>query len=905
MSDSRSCCSLAPVPGRTRPLSHLSQRQDRLPDWKDNRPRPLRTRFRTAFSFHVRRTIRRAVSNSPGARVSFNTVLVGIKPTATIGSVNSLLQQVGATIVGGIPGSATGAGGVLALRLKTTTHAAMSAALITLRAAPEVILAVSDIVVDVDRVTPDGSNSALWLWALGDIPGNPDYGTWGLAAIRMPQTWNLNAHIAASGNMVPTGVLDDGFDPTQEDLLSVKDFVGVARTREHGTQVSSIIAAGFDNDRGMDGANPFARLVFGSTPGETVNDASMTTGALGWGLFALLNAHPELRVVSVSLGYNWFKQTPRLSTRTSAEARARADGDGALFDLILQGVEERQPLPVIVVSAGNDRGDSAQYSSMFANAAIRRNVAAIVVVEADTALRDGGVTSFRRSGESNVGGHLSAPGTLIATAMSGKSNYGLANGTSVAAPFVSGLVGYLIALEPGLPRPTRRANVIRDIIVRTAATAGRGGQNQLDAFAAALELDVQTGTDRVLRRLLDVDDGTADGNTRIDPFSRSVDLTNDVAKDTLINMADFRRWRDGILRLDFPGVTSFDGADDHPKKDLNGDRRVSIGTEENIFPFADFNGDGQLSRTAKARMSGVLAPRGEMTDLEVFQSRFVDQDYQPNELDGLVASGEIHVRTRGCVPATGERVRIRVSRTSGGFEKSHIFASGDSQYVWTVPVGGTPTSYTVRTSRIDAAGTELIGRDTTLQVTLGGDLATAGGCAQAVVTSVTITPNSLGLFVGSAVPFEARARDASGAIVTGRIVQWSSSNPAVASVEADVPTSGLAMVRSLAPGTTTIRARVSGVQGTATVAVSTQPLRLSSNALALISDLDVFFFNIQPKQLGVSGGTGPYTFSLEPGAAFFSAITLSSDGVLTGSCQALMDITINRNRFFNACSKGF
>jgi hypothetical protein len=833
----------------------------------------------------------------PGARVSFNTVLVGIRPTATVGSVNTLLQQVGATIVGGLPGTPNGAGGVLALRLTTTTHAAMRTALTTLRAAPEVLLAVSDIVVDVNRVTKDGSDDAGWLWTITGEPINPAFGTWGVAAIRMPQTWNLNARITASGASVPTGVLDDGFDPVQEDLRNMRGFVGIERIRTHGTQVSSIIAAKFDNDKGMDGVNPFASLVFGSTPSLSVDDATMTTGAVAWGLFALLDAHPELRVVNVSLGYNWHLFVPSVSTTTSAEARARANDDAALLDLFLQSIEERQPLPVIVAAAGNDHGDSAQYSSMFANASLRRNVAAIVVVEADSAMGSGASLRFQRSQFSNIGGHLSAPGSRVATALNGSQRYARGSGTSFAAPFVSGLVGFLIALEPELPRPTRRVNVIRDILIRTINTsADRIGVKQVDAFAAALELDVQTGSDRVLRRLLDVDDGTQDGNTRIDPFTKAVVLTDDVMAETLINMGDFRRWRDGMLRLDFPGLTNLDGADDHPKKDLNGDRRFSSATEENIFPFADFNGDGELSQTAKVKMAGVLAPRGPMTDLQVLQSRFADPDYEPGELDALIASGDLHVRTRGCVPAAGERVGVRVSNSSGGFVKSHVFAAGDSQYVFTVPVRGAPAEYVVRTSRLDPAGTELIGRDTTVIVALGADATSAGGCAQAVVASVTVTPGSLTLPVAGTQSFTAVAREANGAVITGRIVTWSSSNDAIASASTAAPTSGTATVRGNAAGTAVIRARVSGVQGTATVTVtaaSTGP-RITSTTInvPVINTIGA----VTPVAMQATGGTAPYTWQLAPGAAFVNPITLSADGIIRGQC--LTCLTFPNNLFF-------
>jgi hypothetical protein len=246
----------------------------------------------------------------------------------------------------------------------------------------------------------------------------------------------------------------------------------------------------------------------------------------------------------------------------------------------------------------------------------------------------------------------------------------------------------------------------------------------------------------------------------------------------------------------------------------------------------------------------------------------------------------VHLRTTGCVPAAGERLRVRVTRVSGGFVKEQFLAPGDTQTVLTVPVLPIPaavTPYTVRTSRIDAAGTELVGRDTTVQVTLAGDVASAGGCAQAVVASVTVTPASLVMAIGGSQSFTAVAREANGTVVTGRIVQWTSTNDAVASVTTTSPTSGVAVVRANASGTVTIRARVSGVQGTATVTVgSIAPPRITSDPTVLITDS--FLGTIAPFTFTAQGGTAPYTWSLAPGSTFSSALVLSNAGVLSGAC---------------------
>lgn len=86
------------------------------------------------------------------------------------------------------------------------------------------------------------------------------------------------------------------------------------------------------------------------------------------------------------------------------------------------------------------------------------------------------------------------------------------------------------------------------------------------------------------------------------------------------------------------------------------------------------------------------------------------------------------------------------------------------------------------------------------------------------VSLVRITPGSATISVGSSVPLQAEALDASGAVVLGRPVTWSSSNETVAVVS----TSGV--LAGLAPGSVTITATIDGRSGTAAISVAPQPV---------------------------------------------------------------------------------
>jgi hypothetical protein len=83
------------------------------------------------------------------------------------------------------------------------------------------------------------------------------------------------------------------------------------------------------------------------------------------------------------------------------------------------------------------------------------------------------------------------------------------------------------------------------------------------------------------------------------------------------------------------------------------------------------------------------------------------------------------------------------------------------------------------------------------------------------VANVTVSPPSASIQVGDTVRITGTPRDGGGNALTGRVVTYSSSNPAVATVN---PSTGT--VTGVAPGSVTITATSEGRTGTATVSVS-------------------------------------------------------------------------------------
>ena len=86
------------------------------------------------------------------------------------------------------------------------------------------------------------------------------------------------------------------------------------------------------------------------------------------------------------------------------------------------------------------------------------------------------------------------------------------------------------------------------------------------------------------------------------------------------------------------------------------------------------------------------------------------------------------------------------------------------------------------------------------------------------VASVTVSPASASLFVGGTRQLSAVTKDAAGNTLTGRVVTWASSNPAVATVNS----SGL--VTAAGAGSATITATSEGKSGTAAITVTVVPV---------------------------------------------------------------------------------
>ena len=659
--------------------------------------------------------------------VSFNTLVVVFGLDVSVAGANDTIASEDAHIVGGVPGVAGAAEGILFLRLPSTTHAEMIEALARLRSDPRVLHAVQDSLLEIpdprdeagDAVAAEGAGRfavpapnttppADWTWERTPAGGN-----WGLELLRVPQMWNLNGALAKAGRSTFTGVLDGDFAEGHADVVYAVNFgdgTEADRLVDHGMHVAGTIGALHDNGIGIDGINPFARLI----------TYPLQAGSV-FGFFDFLDAAPQLQLVNVSLSHNWSKRDPPVNANESLVAQVLVSTQAEVFAL-QQSIRNLsfRPVPLVLAAAGNDArtfpGFDARWSSPFTYAALTFGTPNVLVIEAvsNTPAATGGAT---RAIFSNSNGTLSAPGEGItsttktavddiAAISSPPPYYQTKSGTSMATPHVTGVAGYLLALDPTLTHEQ-----IRAVLLATWVPVSGGASPRIDAYAAALDIDRVQGGDAVLRMLLDIDDGSPDGNQRVE-FDTSIDLTEEDIDadggigDGRVDMADFRRWRDWLLIVE-GNAAGLDGSERHPKHDVNGNRRwTADGDDENLYPRGDFNGDGMLDRTATRFVPGRV--NAEATDLQVLQTLFDDPVYAATDLVNLRDSADVDVwpiRLFG-----NDRVaRIESSIRLTGTEQplwERTLTRAEPRFVYTAPLAA--QGYTVRLEAIDAQGAVLV-----------------------------------------------------------------------------------------------------------------------------------------------------------------------------------------------------
>jgi thermitase len=262
------------------------------------------------------------------------------------------------------------------------------------------------------------------------MPNDPRLANqWGLASTRFGGAWN-----DAKGGGAKVAIVDSGVYSEHPDIgriIAQRDFVeGDAVADDdfgHGTHVTGIAGALTDNGKGVAGGCFGCGLIIGKVMGlgGFTTDSRIVEG-INW------SVNQGADVVNLSLGGPADSSVLRTVVN-------RAHGRGA----------------VVVAAAGNDGVSGPRYPAAYSK------VIAVSAISTDDRL-----ARFSSRGRWV---DLAAPGTdIISTSESG--SYDKQSGTSMAAPFVSGLAGLLAS--QGMS-----ADSIRQGMQATAEDLGPAGQD--------------------------------------------------------------------------------------------------------------------------------------------------------------------------------------------------------------------------------------------------------------------------------------------------------------------------------------------------------------------------------------------------------------------------------------------
>ncbi|MBA4019543.1 MAG: subtilisin Carlsberg [Pirellula sp.] len=287
---------------------------------------------------------------------------------------------------------------------------------------------------------------------------------WGLALLRVPDHWR-----ETQGQGIRVALLDTGLERTHPDLLGavddLRDFTaspsGTLDRVGHGTHTAGIVGAR-RNDRGVVGVAPACRLLIGKVLGDDGSGADDSVAAgIDWAVAAGAD------VISLSLG------SPTASPAIAA-AVSRAVAAGKF----------------LICAAGNDgRDQSVNYPARL------DDTVAVGAVD-----RNGRIAEFSSRGPEV---DLCAPGEdILSTYLGG--GYARLSGTSMAAPFVAGVVALLLAKhkQAGGATPVETPRQLIEHLQRTATDAGPTGRDPAYGFglidpAKLLADDPPTAGDRV------------------------------------------------------------------------------------------------------------------------------------------------------------------------------------------------------------------------------------------------------------------------------------------------------------------------------------------------------------------------------------------------------------------------
>jgi len=344
-------------------------------------------------------------------------------------------------------------------------------------------------------------------------PGNdgwttiPDGNSWGLEALNVPKAWDYRDRFQGS---IKVGIYDNMFGKNED--LVFDDIINNPREidKVHGTHVAGIIGAEFNNETGISGVATDVRLYGNAVENSLASYASRFTKLI----------ENDVRVINVSYSYTQDKiysasanESGKAHNEITREANALSK---KLKKLIIQGYDF-----LFVVAAGNgngtkfvkDSGGKYEYSvfnpddsdhlkltQVIGNPDPKYSFALTAIGDEDKIVKNrimvvgavghsmnGAEAQYYVAGFSQEGDRVDtyAPGEKILSTVPNSGfcdSYMLLSGTSMAAPYISGLAALILQANPELT-----AEQVKEIIIENQGTQiGTTGKYMPDAEACIL-----------------------------------------------------------------------------------------------------------------------------------------------------------------------------------------------------------------------------------------------------------------------------------------------------------------------------------------------------------------------------------------------------------------------------------
>jgi subtilisin family serine protease len=370
----------------------------------------------------------------------------------------------------------------------------------------------------------------------------PSGSNWGMEAINAPAAW---AHLPEMADV--NVALIDTFVDTSGDIGNIEVLTSLTAggpgtyvasdiylsPDDHGTHVAGIMAAGYDNGIGVTGVMGDKVELYYANAVRYAGEGEIYTDAYDYLVCADLLVRNNIKVINVSqhngrlIGFAAARGNDNAINYLKASSRIVERG---LKRLIESGYEF-----VICSSAGNNnnieyikddsrtygyrekgrwdfkRGDSgdvdSKYNSFFNlidDDKVKERIVVVGSVKMDDKASTGDVR-YAHSAFSNIGSRVDivAPGEdIYSTVVKG---YAFMDGTSMAAPHVSGVAGLIFACNPDLTGAEVKQMLLMSAVGRYYYTGGHSGLLNAGIAVENALLTKDNPVERILARTSELD----------------------------------------------------------------------------------------------------------------------------------------------------------------------------------------------------------------------------------------------------------------------------------------------------------------------------------------------------------------------------------------------------------------